>query len=76
MEPIPCPVCEDPARNRTPPGFDGQIIHCDKCRDFEVSGTALRELQKLDLLERIDVLRRAQSLAAPGERPAINRGLF
>jgi hypothetical protein len=73
---IPCPVCEDPARNRTPADFDGLIIRCDKCRDFDVSGTALGKLQKLDLVDRIDVLRKAQELAAPGVRPAITYACF
>ena len=73
---IPCPVCEDPASNRTPPDFDGLIIRCDKCRDFEISGTALGQLQKLDLLERIDVLRKAQRFAAPGARPTITTTCF
>jgi len=73
---IPCPVCEDPASNRTPPDFDGLIIRCDKCRDFEISGTALGKLQELDLLERNDVLRKAQQLAAPGGRPTITTTCF
>ena len=73
---IPCPVCEDPASNLTPPHFDGVIIRCDKCRDFEISGMAFGKLQELDLLERIDVLRKAQKLAEPGARPTITGDLL
>jgi hypothetical protein len=73
---IPCPVCEDPASNRTPPDFDGLIIRCDHCRDFEVSGTALSKLEKLVLLERIDVLRKAQQKAEPGRRAVITTACF
>ena len=73
---IPCPVCEDPASNRTPPDFDDLIIRCDHCCDYEVSGTALGKLEKLDLLERIDVLRKAQQKSEPGRRAVITTDCF
>jgi hypothetical protein len=53
-------VADVDKKKRTPPDFDGLIFRCDHCRDYEVSGTALGQLEKLDLLERIDVLRKAQ----------------
>ena len=59
-----------------PPDFDGLIIRRDHCRDYEVSGTALGKLEKLDLLERIDVLRKAQQKAEPGRRAVITIACF
>ena len=47
------------------------IIRCDVCRDYEVSGSALAMLQRLDLAERALLLQKAQRFAAPGSRPVI-----
>jgi hypothetical protein len=66
-------VYEDPTSNRTPAGLDGLTIFCAKCRDFELSQT---HVEKLDLVERIEVLRKAQDLVAPGTRPTITGVCF
>ena len=68
---IPFPVCRSSASNRTPPNFDGQIIRCNNCRDIEISGSVLAELQSLDRTARAVALQKARSLSQPGSRPVI-----
>jgi hypothetical protein len=68
---ITCPVCEAVASNRTPPGFDGLIVRCDNCRDFEILGTVVTKLQGLDLNLRKDALMKARGFTQPGARPSI-----
>jgi hypothetical protein len=72
---IKCPLCGDAASNRTPAGFDGLVIRCNGCRDYDVSGPALEKLQGLRVSERLEVLREARELASIGTRPSITMAL-
>jgi hypothetical protein len=73
---IPCAVCRRTASNRTPPDFDGVIVRCASCRDYDVSGTVLRKLEQLPIADRLVVLGKARNSAEPGRRPSITRACF
>jgi len=72
---ITCPLCGDAASNRTPAGFNGLVMRCYSCRDYDVSGPALEKLQGLRVTERLEVLREARELAPIGTRPSITMAL-
>lgn len=71
-----CPVCESPAEDVTPGGFDGRIIRCSVDGDFEIAGTVERRLAGLDLEGRKAALAKARRFAAPGQRPTITSTSF
>jgi hypothetical protein len=73
---IQCPVCGSLASNRTPPDFDGLIIRCNGCRDYDVSGTLLNKLRGVSPGDRNAVLRKAHRLAEPGTRASITSACF
>jgi hypothetical protein len=71
---IACLLCGDPASDRTPPGFNGVVVRCHSCRDYDVTGTILTSLYALSVEERFELLRAARDHAAIGTRPSINAG--
>jgi hypothetical protein len=66
-----CSVCGAEADNLTPGDFDGLVVRCKRCGDYEVSDTVLNELLRLDFEARVAALDKAKSLAGAEERPAI-----
>jgi hypothetical protein len=66
-----CSVCAAPASNITPGDFDGLVVRCPHCHDYEIAGTVMDKFLRLQLSERMDVLRKAQAQAKPGIRPSI-----
>jgi hypothetical protein len=66
-----CPVCGAIAENITRPDFDGLAVRCRNCKEFDVAGTALNGLLRLDGAERAAALERARRFASVGVRPSI-----
>lgn len=66
-----CAVCAAPAESLTPVDFDGVIVRCTHCGDYEVSGTVSDKFLRLGLHERAVALEKAKALATTGTRPAI-----
>ena len=71
-----CSVCGAPAQNITPHDFDGLVVRCAHCREYEIPGTVLNQLLRLTLTERIEVLKTAKKHARPGVRPSITSASF
>jgi hypothetical protein len=67
-----CPICGAVAENVSRPDFDGLGVRCHNCGDFEVAGTVLNSLLRMEVEARTAALQKAKRLASVGERPAIN----
>jgi hypothetical protein len=70
-----CPVCEGDARDITPPDFDGVVLRCVNCKDYDIATGYMERLLRLDLEDRARVLRKAKGFAGTG-RPSINSMCF
>lgn len=69
-----CSICGAPAKNITPGDFDGLIVSCPHCHEYEVAGRVLDRLLRLTLSQRREVLLRAKNQQAPsGQRPIISQ---
>jgi hypothetical protein len=68
-----CSICGAPAKNLTPGDFDGLIVSCPHCHEYEVAGPTLNQLLRLALSQRPEVLLRAKSQTPPGQRPIITK---
>jgi hypothetical protein len=66
-----CPVCGAEAKNSTPGDFDGLIVECRHCGNYQIADDALNDFLRLDFDARKSILDRAQQSAKPGTRPAI-----
>ena len=71
-----CPVCGNYAQDITKADFDGIVVRCSQCRDYEIAGGDLEKLIALDIEDRVGVLQKAMRFAAPGTRPAISGTCF
>lgn len=71
-----CLICDGPAEDITPGGFEGVIVDCPRCKPYEVAGSVQRKLSQRNLERRIGALRKAQRFAAPETRPAIDSMTF
>jgi hypothetical protein len=71
-----CPVCGAPAKDITAPGFDGRSVRCSKCGDYDIADGYDAKLVKLDLEDRLGVLRKARRFATGGARPCISGTSF
>jgi hypothetical protein len=66
-----CPVCGAEAEDLTAGDFDGLVVRCKRCGEYEVVGGAVNDLVRLDYDARVAALDQAKSVAAPQARPAI-----
>ncbi len=66
-----CSVCGAEAENLTPGDFDGLIVRCKRCGEYEVRDLALNELLRLDFNGRVAALEKAKSDTSPEGRPTI-----
>ena len=66
-----CAICGAEAEDLTRGDFDGVIVSCKRCGEYEVADQALNDFLRLDYDARVGVLDRAQAAAAPGDRPSI-----
>jgi hypothetical protein len=71
-----CPVCAAQAKNLTPATYDGVVVSCPTCGDYQVTGTVFNKLLKLAPEYRTDVLQRAKARACLGARPTISTTCF
>jgi len=69
-----CSVCGAEAENLTPGDFDGLVVRCKHCGDYQLSDTVLNEFLRLDFDARVAALDKAKASAAGGDRPAITEG--
>lgn len=67
-----CCACGAVAQDKTPGDFDGVVIVCPRCGEYEISGTVLNTVLRLSLPECLDVLTKAKRLAQAGQRPIID----
>jgi len=65
-----CLVCTGEAKDITPAGFDGIVVRCPNCGDYEVADSALKRFQTASLSERGVAFRKAKSLQTAA-RPTI-----
>jgi hypothetical protein len=70
-----CPVCDGPARDHTPPGFDGIVVGCNTCGNYGIANAYLNQLRALEPAARREVLQKAKQLAKFA-RPSINKLCF
>ena len=66
-----CLVCNGPAKDITPGGFDGSMIDCPTCEPYEIAHSVLHKFEMVGLEKRADALQKAKRFASPGTRPAI-----
>ncbi len=66
-----CSVCGAEAENITSGDFDGLVVRCKHCGEYEVSDAALNDLLRLDFEARVAALEAAKRAARPDARPAI-----
>jgi uncharacterized Zn finger protein len=69
-----CPICENSeAEDVTPTTFDGRMIRCPDCGEFDLSGTlvARKTLLTLTRQERREALQRARRRTKEGWRPIL-----
>jgi hypothetical protein len=70
-----CPVCSNQAVDIGPKSYDGKVLWCSQCKDYEISGTFLLKFLASTRAERGIALDKAKRLAASGVRPSINSHL-
>jgi hypothetical protein len=70
-----CVVCDESARDHTPPEFHGMVISCAKCGNYDIADDCLDQLRALQPSERLEVLRKAKQLAKFA-RPSISGHSF
>jgi len=71
-----CLVCAAEARDLTPPDFDGHVVGCPSCGNYEVVGGAWNRLQSASQQERADALAKAASLKGFARWPTIKNICF
>ena len=71
-----CPVCAAQAKNLTSATYDGVVVSCPTCGEYQVTGTVFNKLLKLAPEYRADVLQRAKERACLGARPTISTTCF
>jgi len=66
-----CPICGAEATNATPGNFDGLVVECKHCGDYEIPDNALNALIRLDFDGREAALKKAKAAVQPGQRASI-----
>ena len=66
-----CSVCGAEAEDLTSGDFDGLIVRCKRCGEYEIADGALNDFLRLDYDARVAVLMKAKDAAAAGARAAI-----
>jgi hypothetical protein len=69
-----CPICENSdAADVTLTTFDGRMMRCPECGDYDISGTLLarQTLQSLPTSDRIAALQKARQRTKQGMRPMV-----
>jgi hypothetical protein len=71
-----CLVCAGEARDRTPQNFDGYVIECPICGNYEVAGGAGDRLKNASMQDRAAAPAKAQSLKGVARWPTIKNICF
>jgi len=71
-DPVNCPVCKCAAVDIGRKDFDGKVIRCANCKDYEISGQRMLVFLAADAEHRADALAKAKRFARPGQRPLID----
>jgi hypothetical protein len=66
-----CAVCGAEAEDLTRGDFDGVIVGCKRCGEYEVVDGVLNDFLRLDYDQRVAALEAAKAAAEPGGRPSI-----
>jgi hypothetical protein len=66
-----CSVCGAEAESLGSGDFDGLVVRCKHCGEYEISDDVLNDFLRLDYDERVAALGEAKGAAAAGQRPAI-----
>jgi hypothetical protein len=69
---VQCPVCNNPAVDIGPKGFDGKVLRCPECKDYEISGSFLLKFLAWSREDRTLALEKARQFATHGGRPSID----
>jgi hypothetical protein len=67
-----CCACGAVAQDKTPGDFDGVVINCPRCGEYEIIGSALNNVLRLSLPECADALAKAKRVVQTGQRPVID----
>jgi hypothetical protein len=71
-----CPVCDGAAGNRTPPEFNGIVVHCATCGNYDIADEYLDKLRAFEPGARREVLQQAKQSAKFFTGPSINKECF
>jgi hypothetical protein len=71
-----CPVCAAQAKNLIPVTYDGVVVGCPGCGDYQVTGTVFNKLLRLAPEHRTEALQKAKERTSPGARPTISTTCF
>ena len=66
-----CSVCGAEAENLAMGDFDGLVVRCKHCGEYEIADDALNGFLRLDYDDRVAALGAAKGAAEAGQRPAI-----
>ncbi len=72
-----CSICGAEAEDLSSGDYDGLVVRCKRCGEYEVADGALNDFLRLAYDERVALLEKAKGLAGgEGGRPAITAGSF
>lgn len=66
-----CAVCGAEAEDLKRGDFDGMVVGCKRCGEYEVTDGVLNDFLRLDYDARVATLEAAKAAAEPGTRPSI-----
>lgn len=69
-----CAICGAEAEDLKSGDFDGVIVRCKHCGEYEIVDAALNDFLRLDYDARVAALDQAKSAATAGHRPQIAPG--
>ncbi|WP_072391103.1 hypothetical protein [Hyphomicrobium sp. CS1GBMeth3] len=69
-----CSVCGAEAEDLTSGDFDGLVVRCKRCGEYEIADAAVNGFLRLDYDARVAALEKAREVASQGARPAITAG--
>jgi predicted RNA-binding Zn-ribbon protein involved in translation (DUF1610 family) len=73
---VQCLVCTGAATDLTAENFDGFVISCPSCGNYEIAGSAWDRFRNASQQERAAALRKAASLKGVARWPTINSICF
>jgi hypothetical protein len=71
-----CSVCGAEAEDLSSGDFDGLIVRCKRCGEYEIADGALNDFLRLDYDARVAALAKAKSSVEAKRRPAITEAFL